>query len=96
MNAEQSRLEQARNTATPWKKWGTVRKDYSENCNAWDYFNHEKSHSHAYHCGEDGLAGILVRTNQGRGRQEAEYELLDTGVYHRRAGSGIGQGRRRD
>ena len=67
MNAEQKRLEAARKPETPWKKWGpylserqwgTVREDYSENGNAWDYFTHEQSHSRAYHWGEDGLAGI--------------------------------------
>ncbi len=67
MNNEQQRLEQARNPDTPWKKWGpylserqwgTVREDYSETGNAWDYFTHEQSHSRAYHWGEDGLAGI--------------------------------------
>jgi hypothetical protein len=67
MNAEQQRLEAARQPSTPWKKWGpylserqwgTVREDYSENGNAWDYFSHEQSHSRAYRWGEDGLAGI--------------------------------------
>ncbi len=161
MNNEQQRLDEARNNAAPWKKWGpylserqwgTVREDYSDNGNAWDYFTHEQSHSRAYHWGEDGLAGIcddrqrlcfalalwngkdpvlkerlfgltnsqgnhgedvkeyyfyldstpthsymkylykyphaaypyeqLVKTNQGRSRQELEYELLDTGVFN--------------
>jgi hypothetical protein len=161
MNKEQERLEQARNPNTPWKKWGpylserqwgTVREDYSENGNAWDYFTHEQSHSRAYHWGEDGLAGIsddqqrlcfalslwngkdpvlkerlfgltnsqgnhgedvkeyyfyldstpthsymkylykypqaaypyeqLVKTNQGRSRQEPEYELIHTGIFN--------------
>jgi hypothetical protein len=160
MGKEQQRLEESRNAATPWKKWGpylserqwgTVREDYSENGNAWDYFSHEQSHSRAYHWGEDGLAGIcddrqrlcfalalwngkdpvlkerlfgltnsqgnhgedvkeyyfyldstpthsymkylykypqaaypyeqLVKANQGRSRQEFEYELLNTGVF---------------
>src|SRR4249920_1716265 len=67
MSTESQRLEQARDPQTPWKKWGpylserqwgTVREDYSENGNAWDYFTHEHSHSRAYHWGEDGLAGI--------------------------------------
>jgi len=160
MNQEQQRLEEARSSKTPWKKWGpylserqwgTVREDYSENGNAWDYFTHEQSHSRAYHWGEDGLAGIsddrqrlcfalalwngkdpvlkerlfgltnsqgnhgedvkeyyfyldstpthsymkylykypqaaypyeqLVKTNQGRSRQEFEYELINTGIF---------------
>jgi hypothetical protein len=67
MNHEQIRLEEARNPNTPWKKWGpylserqwgTVREDYSDNGNAWDYFSHDQARSRAYHWGEDGLAGI--------------------------------------
>lgn len=67
MNTEQKRLEEARDPNTPWKKWGpylserqwgTVREDYSENGNAWDYFSHDQARSRAYHWGEDGLAGI--------------------------------------
>jgi hypothetical protein len=160
MNAESQRLEQARDPQTPWKKWGpylserqwgTVREDYSDNGNAWDYFSHDQARSRAYHWGEDGLAGIsddrqrlcfalalwngrdpilkerafgltnsegnhgedlkeyyfyldstpthsymkylykypqaaypyeqLVKTNQGRSRQEFEYELINTGVF---------------
>src|SRR5215471_8409698 len=158
--AEEQRLREARELGTPWKKWGpylserqwgTVREDYSENGNAWDYFSHDQARSRAYRWGEDGLAGIsddqqllcfalalwngkdpiikerlfgltnsegnhgedvkeyyfyldstpthsymkylykypqrpypygnLVTTNQGRSRQEMEYELLDTGVF---------------
>jgi hypothetical protein len=40
------------------RQWGTVREDYSDNGNAWDYFSHDQSRSRAYHWGEDGLAGI--------------------------------------
>jgi hypothetical protein len=67
MMNEHQRLTDARNPETPWKKWGpylserqwgTVREDYSDNGNAWDYFSHLQSHSRAYHWGEDGLAGI--------------------------------------
>jgi hypothetical protein len=160
MTAEQSRLEEAREEKAPWKKWGpylserqwgTVREDYSEGGNAWDYFSHDQARSRAYRWGEDGLAGIsddqqrlcfalalwngkdpilkerlfgltngesnhgedvkeyyfyldstpthsymkylykypqaaypyanLIETSRGRGRQEFEYELLDTGVF---------------
>jgi hypothetical protein len=51
----------------PWRKWGpylserqwgTVREDYSQDGNAWDYFGHDQARSRAYHWGEDGLAGI--------------------------------------
>ena len=159
-NTEQIRLEEAREQRVPWKKWGpylserqwgTVREDYSENGDAWDYFTHDQARSRAYHWGEDGLAGIsddkqrlcfalalwngkdpilkerafgltnsegnhgedlkeyyfyldstpthsylkylykypqaaypydqLVLTNRGRSRQEAEYELINTGVF---------------
>ena len=64
--AEQLRLEEARTGKAAWKKWGpylserqwgTVREDYSEDGNAWDYFTHDQARSRAYHWGEDGLAG---------------------------------------
>src|SRR5438046_7864739 len=67
MTAEHVRLEEARQQTTPWKKWGpylserqwgTVREDYSEGGNAWDYFTHDQARSRAYRWGEDGLAGI--------------------------------------
>ena len=66
-NPEGSRLEEARTAKTPWRKWGpylserqwgTVREDYSQDGNAWDYFTHNQARSRAYHWGEDGLAGI--------------------------------------
>src|SRR3989475_10985829 len=157
---EQKRLNEAREAQIPWKKWGpylserqwgTVREDYSDDGNAWDYFNHDQARSRAYRWGEDGLAGLsddkqrlcfalalwnerdpilkerlfgltnseanhgedvkeyyfyldstpthsymkylykypqaafpysdLVETNRGRGRNELEYELLDTRVF---------------
>jgi hypothetical protein len=61
---EQKRLNEAREKAIPWKKWGpylserqwgTVREDYSHDGNAWDYFSHDQSRSRAYRWGEDGL-----------------------------------------
>jgi hypothetical protein len=64
---EQRRLNEAREGGVPWKKWGpylserqwgTVREDYSEDGNAWQYFSHDQSRSRAYRWGEDGLAGI--------------------------------------
>jgi hypothetical protein len=66
-SAEQKRLEEARRQSTPWKKWGpylserqwgTVREDYSDNGDAWQYFSHDQARSRAYHWGEDGIAGI--------------------------------------
>jgi hypothetical protein len=67
MTAEAVRLQEGRTGKIPWKKWGpylserqwgTVREDYSEDGNAWDYFTHDQARSRAYHWGEDGLAGI--------------------------------------
>jgi hypothetical protein len=64
---ESGRLTEARTLKAPWKKWGpylserqwgTVREDYSQDGNAWDYFTHDHSRSRAYHWGEDGLAGF--------------------------------------
>ena len=40
------------------RQWGTVREDYSDNGNAWNYFTHDQARSRAYRWGEDGLAGI--------------------------------------
>jgi hypothetical protein len=64
---EQIRLEEARDQKVPWKKWGpylserqwgTVREDYSENGDAWNFFTHDQARSRAYRWGEDGIAGI--------------------------------------
>jgi hypothetical protein len=158
--AEQARLSEARVKGVAWKKWGpylserqwgTVREDYSQDGNAWDYFSHDQARSRAYRWGEDGIAGFsddkqrlcfalalwngrdpivkerlfgltngegnhgedvkeyyyyldstpthaymkylykypqaaypyaeLVRTNRARGRDQPEYELIDTGVF---------------
>jgi len=40
------------------RQWGTVREDYSEEGDAWNYFPHDHARSRAYRWGEDGLAGI--------------------------------------
>jgi hypothetical protein len=67
VNSEQARLEEDRNKTAAWKKWGpylserqwgTVREDYSENGDAWNYFSHDQARSRAYRWGEDGLGGI--------------------------------------
>jgi hypothetical protein len=160
MTAEAVRLQEARSGKVPWRKWGpylserqwgTVREDYSEDGNSWDYFTHDQARSRAYHWGEDGLAGIsddqqllcfsvamwngkdpilkerlfgltngegnhgedvkeyyfyldstpthsymkylykypqaafpyvdLIETNKRRGRNDMEYELLETGIF---------------
>ena len=159
--AEEMRLDEAREKGVPWKQWGpylserqwgTVREDYSENGDAWNYFTHDQARSRAYHWGEDGLAGFsddhqrlcfalalwngkdpilkerlfgltnsegnhgedvkeyyfyldstpthsymkylykypqhaypygdLIETNRRRGRDDWEYELLDTGIFN--------------
>ncbi|MGA7189063.1 MAG: hypothetical protein WBY66_11240 [Candidatus Acidiferrales bacterium] len=65
--AEKKRLKSAREEGVPWKKWGpylserqwgTVREDYSENGDAWNFFTHDHARSRAYRWGEDGIAGI--------------------------------------
>jgi hypothetical protein len=160
MRTEAVRLQEARAGKIPWRKWGpylserqwgTVREDYSEDGNAWEYFTHDQARSRAYHWGEDGIAGIsddhqllcfsvalwngkdpilkerlfgltnsqgnhgedvkeyyfyldstpthsymkylykypqaeypyvdLIQTNKRRGRNDMEYELLETGVF---------------
>jgi hypothetical protein len=159
--AERLRLDEAREGKLEWKKWGpylserqwgTVREDYSNDGNAWNYLPHDHSRSRAYRWGEDGLAGIsddhqvlcfalalwngqdpilkerlfgltngegnhgedvkeyyfyldstpthsymkylykypqaaypyvdLVETNRRRGKNDLEYELLDTGIFN--------------
>jgi len=65
--AEKRRLDEAHANRAAWKKWGpylserqwgTVREDYSENGDAWNYFTHDQARSRAYRWGEDGLGGI--------------------------------------
>jgi hypothetical protein len=64
---ERERLNDAREAGVAWKKWGpylserqwgTVREDYSENGDAWNFFTHDHARSRAYRWGEDGLGGI--------------------------------------
>ncbi|MFL5665846.1 MAG: MGH1-like glycoside hydrolase domain-containing protein, partial [Ktedonobacteraceae bacterium] len=66
-NAEQNRLQEARENKQPWyrwgpylseRQWGTVREDYSASGNAWDFLSHDQARSHTYRWGEDGLMGI--------------------------------------
>ena len=67
MTQEESRLQEARKGMSNWKKWGpylserqwgTVREDYSEGGDAWNFFTHDQARSRAYRWGEDGIAGI--------------------------------------
>ncbi|MCK6478055.1 MAG: glucosidase [Phycisphaerales bacterium] len=66
MNSECQRLAAAKDPKSAWKRWGpylserqwgTVREDYSEDGNAWDFFPHDHARSRAYKWGEDGIAG---------------------------------------
>jgi hypothetical protein len=61
------RLEETRDGKQSWKKWGpylserqwgTVREDYSDNGDAWNFFTHDQARSRAYRWGEDGIAGL--------------------------------------
>lgn len=69
-DAERERLRADAAREANWKKWGpylaerqwgTVREDYSDNGECWDYFSHEQAVSRAYRWGEDGLLGITDR-----------------------------------
>ena len=71
--AEVVRLRQNDGQPTIWhrwgpyvseRQWGTVREDYSEGGNAWEYFPHDHARSRAYRWGEDGIAGICDRHGQ--------------------------------
>lgn len=64
---ERLRLIEHNNKLRNWKKWGpyladrqwgTVREDYSDSGDAWDYFTHDQARSRAYRWGEDGIGGI--------------------------------------
>jgi hypothetical protein len=69
--AEQQRLTEPHAGMTrPWRvwgpyvsdrAWGTVREDYSEYGNAWDFLPHDLARSKAYRWGEDAIAGICDR-----------------------------------
>jgi hypothetical protein len=61
------KLEEGLRQASPWytwgpyvseRQWGTVREDYSEDGDAWNYLPHDHARSRAYRWGEDGLAGF--------------------------------------
>lgn len=40
------------------RQWGTVREDYSEHGEAWEYIDHDKARSNAYRWGEEGIGGF--------------------------------------
>ncbi|MDE3251432.1 MAG: glucosidase [Bacteroidota bacterium] len=67
MTAEQQRLKVNATRKIPleqWgpylseRQWGTVREDFSENGDAWNYVPFHHAHARAYRWGEDGLGGI--------------------------------------
>lgn len=67
MDAENARLLEAGTQDIPWRfwgpylserQWGTVREDYSEGGDAWNYFTHDQARYRTYRWGEDGLGGI--------------------------------------
>ncbi len=67
METEEHRRLKEMLDGVPWRRWGpylserqwgTVREDYSEDGNAWDYFPHDHARSRAYKWGEDGMCGI--------------------------------------
>lgn len=69
-NPESKRLSDHHRRLSNWRhwgpylserSWGTVREDYSEEGNAWDYFPHDHSRSRAYRWNEDGIGGISDR-----------------------------------
>lgn len=65
-NSESERLAVSDNYRN-WKKWGpylaerqwgTVREDYSEHGEAWEFVDHDKARSNAYRWGEEGIGGF--------------------------------------
>src|SRR5271156_1695610 len=67
---ESRRLLQAAKREKNWQRWGpylaerqwgTVREDYSEHGDCWEYFPHDHARSRAYRWGEDGLLGFTDR-----------------------------------
>ena len=69
-DAESQRLAEDGARTKNWKRWGpylaerqwgTVREDYSEHGNCWEYFPHDHARSRTYRWGEDGLLGITDR-----------------------------------
>ena len=82
-NTEVKRLEAARGHDMAWRKWGpylserqwgTVREDYSEDGNAWDYFSHDQARSRAHRPEEiqfapDGKIDVMIMTWPATGRR---------------------------
>lgn len=73
LTEEHLRLKSYREDKSGWKKWGpylsdrawgTVREDYSENGDVWQYFSHEMAQFRAYRWNEDGIGGISDRNQR--------------------------------
>lgn len=65
--AEEASLEKNWKRWGPYlaeRQWGTVREDYSETGDAWNYFTHDQARSRAYRWGEDGLLGWCDRKSR--------------------------------
>ncbi len=69
-NPELQRLSEDARREKNWKRWGpylserqwgTIREDYSEFGDCWEYFPHDQARSRVYRWGEDGLLGICDR-----------------------------------
>ena len=67
LSAEKARLQEVPKGRAPWRRWGpylserawgTVREDYSQYGNAWEFFPHDHARMRTYRWNEDGLAGI--------------------------------------
>ncbi len=67
---ERTRLDEDARRIRNWRRWGpylaerqwgTVREDYSETGDCWNYLPHDHARSRAYRWGEDGLLGICDR-----------------------------------
>jgi hypothetical protein len=76
--AEQKRLNDVREAGIPWKKWGpylserqwgTVREDYSDDGNAWDYFSHDRA-SRSHRRGAHRLPGAALLSPLSKSRLE--------------------------
>ena len=70
MTQEETRLAEDNRREKNWKRWGpylserqwgTVREDYSEFGDCWNYLPHDHARHQAYRWGEDGLLGITDR-----------------------------------
>ena len=87
-DVEARRLEEDVQREKNWKRWGpylserqwgTVREDYSEWGNCWEYFSHDQARSRAYRWGEDGLLGLTDREcRMCFGRRKISPSLIGT------------------